>query len=263
MKTGLVLSGGGARGVAHIGVLKALEEKQIITTHISGTSSGAIVGSLYAAGHSWEDILAFFKKVTIFHYKRYAHNKPGFIDTNKFYQDLFPFFSEDDFCCLKKQLFITATNLIEGTEKIFSEGELIKAILASAAFPGLFTPVFKNEIPYVDGGVLNNFPIEPLKNTCDTIIGVYVNPLEEITANNLKRSYQVANRAYHISFGNQCNSKFEDVDVLIAPIKLEKYGVFNLKNMDAIFKIGYDAAIAVLEKSTIVMKTCNPFSLFC
>ncbi|WP_432410098.1 patatin-like phospholipase family protein [Rasiella sp. SM2506] len=248
MNIGLVLSGGGARGVAHIGALKALEEKQIEITHLSGTSAGAIVGALYAAGHSWSAILAFFKKVPIFQYKRYAYNKPGFIDTSKFYSDLSPFFSEDDFRCLKKQLYITATDLVTGTEMIFSEGELIKPVLASSAFPGLFTPILINKIPYVDGGVLNNFPIEPLKNSCDSIIGVYVNPLEEITPNQLKHSYQIANRAYDISFNSRCINKFKEVDILIAPNELEKFGIFNLKNIDAIFEIGYKAAIEVLEK---------------
>lgn len=247
MKIGLVLSGGGARGVAHIGVLKALEEKQIEITHLSGTSAGAIVGALYAAGHSWEVILAFFKKVPIFHYKRYAHNKPGFIDTSKFYTDLFPFLSSDNFQSLKKELYIPATDLMKGIERVFNDGPLIKPVLASAAFPGLFTPIFIDKTPYVDGGVLNNFPVELLKKRCDKIIGVYVNPLEDTSLNQLKHSYQVANRAYQISFGSQCITKFKNVDVLIAPQKLEKYGMFNLKNMDAIFEIGYEAALEKLE----------------
>lgn len=137
--------------------------------------------------------------------------------------------------------------LWQGQKMIFSEGELIKPVLASSAFPGLFTPIFINEIPYVDGGVLNNFPIEPLKSRCDTIIGVYVNPLEEINPNQLKHSYQIANRAYDISFSSRCINKFDKVDILIAPNELEKFGIFNLKNIDAIFEIGYKAAIEVLE----------------
>lgn len=248
MKTGLVLSGGGARGVAHIGVLKALEEKNISITHLSGTSAGAIVSALYAAGHTWEVILTFFKKVPIFHYKRYAFNKPGLIDTNNFYKDFFPFFKEDNFKTLTRALYVPATNLIEGTERMFHEGELIKPVLASAAFPGLFTPVLIDDTPYVDGGVLNNFPVEPLKGICDNIIGVYVNPLEEISVNKLKHSYQVANRAYNISFGSQCVTKFRDADIVIAPKKLENYGMFNLKNMDVIFEIGYEAALDTLSE---------------
>ena len=247
MNTGLVLSGGGARGIAHIGVIKALEEHNINITHISGTSSGALVGVLFAAGHSWITILEFFKAVPLFEYKRYAYNKPGFIDTNKFYKDFLPFFSKDDFTSLKKQLYIPATNLIEGKEVVFNSGELIKPVLASAAFPGLFTPVIIDNVPYIDGGVLNNFPIEPIKKKCTKTIGVYVNPLQEVSANEIKHSYQVANRAYDISFGNRCENKFKDVDILIAPKELEKFGMINLKNIDAIFEIGYQAAIKTLS----------------
>ncbi|TXD48658.1 patatin-like phospholipase family protein [Polaribacter sp. IC073] len=247
MYTGLVLSGGGARGIAHIGALKALEEHKIDITHIAGTSAGAIVGSLFAAGHSWRSILNFFKEIPIFDYNRYAYNKPGFIDTNKFYKDLLPFFIEDNFRSLKKQLYIPATNLIEGSEIVFNSGELIKPILASAAFPGLFTPVTINNIVYVDGGVLNNFPVEHIKNKCDTTIGVYVNSLQNITKEELKHSYQVANRAYSISFESQCKHKFKEVDILINPKELEKFGMFNLKNIDTIFEIGYEAALKSLE----------------
>ncbi|TXD51987.1 MULTISPECIES: patatin-like phospholipase family protein [unclassified Polaribacter] len=247
MTTGLVLSGGGMRGVAHVGVFKALEEHNINITHIAGTSAGAIVGALFAAGHSWSTILKFCKEVPIFEYQRYAYKKPGFIDTSKFYKDLLPFFTEDDFKSLKKQLFIPTTNLIEGKEIVFNSGKLIKPILASAAFPGLFTPVIINDVPYADGGVLNNFPVEHIKDKCDKTIGVYVNSLQQITQDQLKHSYQVANRAYSISFASQYTYKFKEVDMLINPKELEKFGMFNLKNIDAIFEIGYQAALKALE----------------
>ncbi|WP_340158916.1 patatin-like phospholipase family protein, partial [uncultured Maribacter sp.] len=76
MNTGLVLSGGGIRGVAHIGTIKALEEHNIFPTHISGTSAGAIVGALYAGGIQWQEILDFFKAIPIFHINRFARRKP-------------------------------------------------------------------------------------------------------------------------------------------------------------------------------------------
>lgn len=247
MKIGLILSGGGARGIAHIGVLKALEEYDIKITHISGTSAGAIVGGFYAAGHSWETILKFFKQTSLFDYKKYARSKPGFIDTEKFYDDLKSYFPIDDFSILKKQLFITATNLMTGKLIVFKKRELIKPILASSAIPGILTPVAINKNVYIDGGVLNNFPLEPLLNCCDKIIGVYVNPLETTTVSKLKHSYQIVNRAFQIGFGNQCFSKFSDCDAIIAPLQLNKYGFLNMKNIDPIFKIGYDSAINVLK----------------
>src|SRR5690554_5127561 len=137
---GLVLSGGGARGAAHIGALKAFEENGISPTHISGTSVGAIVGALYAAGVHWSEMLEFFKSISIFNTKRFAFNKPGFLDTENFYDDLKVFFSRDSFDVLEKSLFITATDVVTGNLKIFSKGQLIKPVIASASFPGIFTP---------------------------------------------------------------------------------------------------------------------------
>ena len=249
MKIGLVLSGGGARGIAHIGAIKALEEFNIPISAISGTSSGAVIGSLYAAGYSWQDILTFFKKITIFHYKRYAINKPGFIDSIKFYSDFKVYFPNDSFKYLKMQLYVIATNLEHGTLKIFSKGQLIRPILASAAFPGIFTPIKIEDTFYVDGGVLNNFPVEPLKKTCDKIIGIYVNPLGMVTAKDLKHSYNVLSRAYEINFGNQCLKKFQDCDIIISPKELKAFGAFDLRTLNTIFDIGYESTKQVLEKN--------------
>ena len=258
MKIGLVLSGGGARGVAHIGAIKALEEFNIPISAISGTSSGAVIGSLYAAGYSWQDMFLFFKKLTIFHYKRYAINKPGFIDSIKFYNDFKIYFPNDSFKHLKMKLFINATNLEYGTQKIFSKGELIKPILASAAFPGIFTPIKIEDTFYIDGGVLNNFPVEPLMNTCDKIIGIYVSPLGTVTASDLKHSYNVLSRAYEINFGNQCLKKFQDCDLLISPKKLKNYGIFDLRTLNTIFSIGYESTKQALQKNKTFL-TQYPF----
>lgn len=253
MNTGLVLSGGGARGVAQIGFLKALEEFGIEITHLSGTSAGAIIGAMYASGASWKEILSFFKSVPIFHYKRYARNKPGFIDTNKFYPDFLNFFTEDDFSILQKKMYISTTNLIDGKLKIFDSGELIRPILASASIPGIFTPMQFNEGIYADGGITNNFPIEPLRIPCDRIIGGYVNPLRKFEGRTLRHSYQVITRAYQISLDHQCHSKFKYCDLMISPKELGNYGLFSLKNMDAIFELGYREAVKILEEKGEVL----------
>ena len=97
MNIGLVLSGGGVRGVAHIGVIKALEEHGLFPTHIAGTSAGAIVGALYANGNTWQEILEFFKTVPIFRIDKFAMNKPGFIDTEKLYDGFRTTLKDDDF----------------------------------------------------------------------------------------------------------------------------------------------------------------------
>lgn len=252
MNVGLVLSGGGVRGVAHIGAIKALEEFGINPTHIAGTSAGAIVGALYAGGRNWEEILEFFKSTQIFSIKKYARSKPGFVDTEKFYDHLKAYLPKDSFSALMISLHVTATNLLDGTLKIFNKGELIKPILASAAVPGLFAPVpFKNGY-YVDGGTLNNFPVDLIKDSCDQIVGIYVNPFEKITKTELKHAHNVLERAYHIMVANETVLKFDQCDVLIRPKRMAEFSMFSLKNIDVLFELGYKSAKEALGNSNLV-----------
>jgi NTE family protein len=247
MKTGLVLSGGGARGIAHIGVLKALEEHSIYPTHIAGTSAGAIVGALYASGCGWEVILEFFKNLEIFSINKYAKNKPGFLDSTKYYADLKKYLINDSFEQLEKTLYITATNLLDGTSHVFHRGELIRPLLASAAVPGIFSPVQINAGYYADGGVLNNFPVDLIKPLCDQIIGVYVNPFDKVKIRDLKHSYGVMERTYHIMLDKVSFSKFADCDLLIRPKDMQHFGLFSMRNIDAIFQLGYESALLALQ----------------
>lgn len=254
MNTGLVLSGGGARGAAHIGVIKALEESGISPSYISGTSAGAIIGALYAAGISWPEMLNFFKTISIFQTTRYARNKPGFINSEKFYDDLKAYLPNDSFEDLKKTLFITAANVIDGSLKVFSKGQLIKPIIASASFPGVFTPTEINGKFYIDGGTLNNFPVEPLKKDCNKIIGVYVNPLKKISIKDLKHSFSVVERAYKIKVASESMSKFPDCDLIISPEGLINYGTFDMNSVEAIFNLGYTATKKALEENNTILE---------
>ena len=249
MNTGLVFSGGGFRGIAHIGVIKALDEYGFKITHIAGTSAGAIIGALYAGGLDWKQILEFIKKVNIFSINNYAVGKPGFVDTEKLYSKFAEFFPADNFESLKIPLFITATNILEGSLKVFSEGELIRPILASAAFPGVFTPIKIADSYYVDGGALNNFPVDLIKNYCDQIIGVYVNPFLKVGIEQLKHSFNVLERAYKIRSANDSLSKFGDCNLVISPKDLINHSTFSINDMDVVFDLGYQAAIEALKKA--------------
>jgi len=239
MNTGLVLSGGGFRGVAHIGAIKALEENDIFPTHISGSSAGAIVGAFYAANYVPEEILEFFKKIPIFHLGRYAFNKAGFIDTDKYYDDFKKYFPKDSFEALQKKLFITTVDLSHGKIRVFDKGELIRPFLASSAFPGIFSPVRMGNCLYADGGILNNFPIEPLKIICEEIIGVYVDPISDKESSNMKNTLSVLERAIKINIMNDSSKKFSECDLLIYPYKLNKYSLFDKNNINEIYSIGY------------------------
>tara|TARA_R110001583_G_scaffold8329_2_gene40043 strand:- start:2546 stop:3346 length:801 start_codon:yes stop_codon:yes gene_type:complete len=251
MNIGLALSGGGVRGIAHIGVIKALEEHGISPNYIAGTSAGAIVGALYANGNSCKEILDFFKLTDVFSINKFALGKPGIIDTEKLYDSFKVILGTDDFHVLKKHLYITATNIIDGTLHIFNEGELIRPILASAAFPAVFTLIQIGEDHFIDGGTLNNFPVDLITGQCDKIIGVYVNPFEKKNIKDLKHSFSVLDRAYKIRSAHDSISKFKDCSVVISPRELKKVGTFTVRDMDAVFNLGYEAAMAKLTKEKV------------
>lgn len=261
MYTGLVLSGGGARGIAHIGVLKALEEHNIYPSYIAGTSAGAIVGGLYAGGCSWQQILEFFKNTQLFTFTNYAKSKPGILDTEKFYKQFNTYLPVDDYKALKIPLLVTATNLLDGTLKVFDSGPLIKTILASAAVPGIFAPVEIGNGYYADGGILNNFPVDLLQKKCDKIVGVYVNPFQKIKKEGLKHVYNIMERSYHIMMANETSLKFNACDILIKPDRMQEFSSFSLNNMDILFNLGYEAAQTSIkqhqEKTEKSLKNIN------
>lgn len=135
---GLVLSGGGTKGVAHAGVLKFLEEKNIKIDVFSCCSVGSIVGALYAVGKSPEDILDFFKSIYFFDWKHFTINKPGFVSSPVFSTYLKPIFEDMKIGDLPKPVRIIATELVSGTERVFEEDfKVIDAIIASCSVPGV------------------------------------------------------------------------------------------------------------------------------
>lgn len=245
---GLVLSGGGVRGLAHIGVIKALEEEGISPSFISGSSAGAIIGAFYAAGYSPDEMLDFFHRSSIFSFNKYAYGKPGFLDTNKFYEMFKAYFPEDNFGALKKRLFVNTTNVLTGKTRYFHDGPLIPAVLASAAFPVVLSPFEIDGELYADGGITNNFPVEPLLVNCQKIIGVYVNPLDIIVASDLTSSGSVLDRALKIGMNNISIQKFSQCDLVISPAALSTIGVFSTSLLNESYLIGYEQAKRQIEE---------------
>lgn len=241
---GLVLSGGGVRGIAHLGLIKVLEEIGIEPVVISGTSAGALVGAFLAAGHPVSTILDFFKTTSIFKMGNFATRKPGFIDTDKFYPVMKEFFEEDDFSTLKKKLYVTATDMVRGRQRTFSHGQLIRPVLASAAFPVMFTPVEIDGQLYTDGGALNNFPVEPLTGECELIIGSNVHPFKEMQPSEIRTSMAVMERLFHLSIHHHSVQKYHMCNVVIAPKELAAFATFDRAHFDEMFEIGYNAAHA-------------------
>jgi NTE family protein len=251
---GLVLSGGGTKGIAHAGAIKFLEEKNIIPSRIAGTSSGSIVGALYAWGKTPDEILSFFKSIYFFHWRHITFKKAGLIDSDAFKIHFQTIFEDAVLGDLKIPTQITATDLVRGRLKIFEpETKIIDAILASSSFPGVISPFEINGELYSDGGILNHFPTDILQGQCETIIGVYVSPIQKIEAKDLHSIRSVTTRAFDILSANSNLQKFTICDWVIEPKELTLYSTFetNKNKMDTIFKIGYEAAKNSYEKLNI------------
>ena len=240
---GIVLSGGGSRGIAHIGVLDALEAHGLGPECIAGTSSGAIVGAMYAAGHSSEQMLDFFEHKSPFKLSKLALGKPGFVDTEKVAEDFLEYFPDNSFEALPKSLFLTATDLVNARLEVFTSGPLIPAILASSSVPMVFTPTEIDGRWYFDGGILDNFPVESIRMLCDVLIGVYASPLRRVERSTLKTSLNISQRAIEVGMFHSSKRKFHDCDVIICPDELSHYGLFDAKHLREIFGIGYRATV--------------------
>ena len=247
-KIGLVLSGGGIRGMAHIGLLKAMEERGLEPLEIAGASVGALIGALHANGNSTEEMLQFFKETPLFQYNYFAIGKPGLIDTTKFANVFKECFIENRFEALSKPLYVTATDLMNGKEKVFSKGELIMPLLASAALSPIFSPVEVNETLYADGGIMNNFPKEYLEKNCEFIIGSNVSINSKLDKKHLRNSFQLTGRITGLMIYASCREKIGECNVLIEPQELEHIGMLDKKGIDKAFTIGYDSACWALDK---------------
>lgn len=251
---GLVLSGGGVRGVAHLGLLQVLEEIGIQPVAISGTSAGALVGALLAAGHSISTILEFFKTTAIFKMSHFTRSKPGFIDSDKFYPILKEFLPDDDFAALKIKLYVTATDMVRGRQRTFSHGQLIRPVLASAAFPVVFTPVEIDGHLYTDGGALNNFPVEPLTGECELIVGSNVHPFKEMQSSDIRNTLSVMERLFHLSIHHHSLQKYHLCNLVVAPEGLAAYSTFDRAHFTEMYELGYKAAHAKRAELEALLK---------
>ena len=247
MRIGLALSGGGARGIAHLGVLKAFDEMGLQVSMISGVSSGAIAGVLYAAGYKPEQILQLVKELSIFKIVRPAFGKAGFMhleEVEKLYiRHLGPDITFED---LQIPVVVSATEMNEGITAYFSSGELIKPLLASSAVPILYHPIHFNGKLLNDGGLLNNMPVEPLFTNCDVKIGVHVNPINHQAQITTIRS--MIERTLLLGINNNVKLRMHMCDLLIEPPELKYYRLTNFRKADEIFDIGYKHTLK-LEKN--------------
>jgi NTE family protein len=290
-KIGLVLTGGGAKGFAHIGVLKVLEEAGIKIDYIGGTSMGAIVGGLYASGYNAKQLDSIFTTTNFdellqdyiprtsksFYEKRndemYAISLPfnnfsigvpialskGLYNYNLLAKLTHNVRHIRDFNKLPIPFLCIATNIETGEQVLLNNGFLPQALLASSSFPTLFSPIEIDGKVLVDGGVVNNYPIDEVKNLgADIIIGVDVqDDLKD--RNSLKEATRILVQISNLQMINGMNEKIKKTDIYIKP-DVQKYSVISFDNGKEIIKKGEEATFVVYEdlKKLIKNKYSKP-----
>jgi NTE family protein len=252
---GLVLSGGGTRGFAHIGAIKALREAGIYPDVISGVSAGAIAGALIADGHSPDDIMKMFKETKTYKYIEFIIPKNGLLRMTGLAKILKQNLRAKTFEELSIPFFVNATDLTNGRPEYFYKGELMNRVLASSTVPVLFQPVKMENKTYVDGGVMNNFPTEPIEKKCNLLIGVYVNPLgyvEDFTS-----MMSIAERSFHLCFSTLLGNKSNKCDIYIEPPELKDYRLLDVAKIKDIYQLGYKETKKVLKENKDLIALYN------
>ena len=250
MKIGLVLSGGGARGIAHLGVLKALLEKGIEISMISGCSAGSIVGAMFAAGYSPDHIFELVISVNTLRAMRPSWSRGGLLRMQKAEDVYLKYIPHNSFEKLKIPLTVNATDLYVGENVYFSSGELLKPVMASCSIPGLFEPISLNNRTLIDGGVLNNMPIEPLLGKCDFIIGSHCNPYG--IQQNSKSMTTMITKTLFLAINNNSKSRIDQCDFLIEPPLLKNFDPADVRKASEIFKVGYEYTRQMILPSEIL-----------
>ena len=278
-KIGLVLSGGGAKGLAHIGVLKVIEKAGIKIDYIGGTSMGAIVGGLYASGYTATQLDSIFNNTDYdaviqdfiprssknFYEKandeRYAFALPfdkfkigiptalskGLYNYNMMTRLTANVRHERDFKKLPIPFLCIATDIETGEEVLLENGFLPQAILASGAFPSLYSPLVIDGKYLIDGGVINNYPLDEVKKMgADIIIGVDVqDDLKD--RESLKDATRILVQISNLQMIQRMQEKKTRTDVYIRP-NVEEYSVISFDKGIEIIKIGENAALEVEDQ---------------
>lgn len=280
-KLGLVLEGGGALGLAHIGVLQWMEEHRIPVSYVAGTSMGGLVGGVYATGQSasevretvskidWDAVLAGqtpFQDLS-FRRKQDEHEYPSSLEFG-LHKGLqlpagfntgqqvslildrvaLPYSEIPSFNDLPIPFACVATDLVSGKPHVFRSGELSFALRSTMSLPGLFTPQRDGTHIFADGGLLDNIPIDVAKSMgADVVLGIHLE-VAPISPDDQMSSFGVLGRSISVMIAANELRSMEQADLLVT-VPLQKYTALDYDKADEIIKIGYDAAAA---KATVL-----------
>lgn len=245
--TGIALSGGGAKGFSHIGVLMAFERFGIYPQIISGVSAGSIAGVLYSAGLTPNDIIKCFSDASKFaDFTEWSIPKEGFLRLDRFGKLLEEWLPVRNLEELKIPMIVCATDLDHGKSVGWSKGEIVPRVLASCSIPIIFNPQKINGVNYVDGGVLRNLPAWAIRSYCHTLYGCNCSPLKQYGGGK-KSLLDIAYRSYHLMQKANLPQDIRLCDHLIQVNNLLKVSTFDLSSLRKGVMAGYEAASKVLE----------------
>lgn len=273
LKVGLVLSGGGAKGLAHIGVLKVIEESGVRIDYIGGTSMGAIIGALYASGYTAKQLDSIFNKTDFstliqddiprrsktFYEKQEAEKYALVLPFENFKiglpsglskgQNVYNLLAKltshvsdiSDFSKLPIPFFCVATNVETGEEVILDHGFLPRAVTASGALPSILSPVIINDTVLIDGGVVNNYPVKEVRDKgMDKIIGVDVQDSLK-SRDHLQSAFRILMQINNFTTINAMIEKREQTDIYIHP-DIKDFSVVSFDEGIKIIESGADSA---------------------
>ncbi|GAA5011693.1 hypothetical protein GCM10023206_19990 [Acinetobacter puyangensis] len=228
-KIALVLGSGGARGYAHIGVIKVLEENGITPDFIVGTSAGSIVGALYASGKTSKQLEEIAMALKVSDVRDFTFSKQGFFDGQKIEDYINKLVDVQSLENLKIPLYVVATELKTGKETVFYQGNTGKAVRASTSIPSMFVPTKIGDEEYVDGGLVSPVPVEVAKKLgADIIIAVNILAKPEYTETS--NMWGLFNQNINVMQNRLAYYAAEQADILIQPDVREKQHVFSTKS---------------------------------
>jgi len=269
---GLSLGGGGARGYAHIGVMRVLEREGFRPCAIAGTSMGSIMAAIFAAGHTADNVQQVLSQMSFW---RFLNLNPlndmlNFSELVRFLEPHIPRQMED----FPIPLGITATDLITGTEVYFRQGDVFQAIRASIAYPGVINPIWVGEQLLADGGVLNQIPVDLARFLgAERVIAVDVTPLQVLHEQPQKKTWwqQIFRRGIDVNPIQNVYRSVEIMQIRLAEVKLavsrpdlvlrprlEGIGLFSFQQLEQAIQDGEAAAEGKLEEIRALLAMGSP-----
>lgn len=246
-RVGIAFSGGGARGFAHIGVLKAMEEHGIHPDVISGVSAGSVAAALYGAGLTPAEMAECFAEATRFgDFTEWSLPRKGFMKLDRFAHLLESWLPVKRLEEMKIPTVICATDFDHGKSVGWGKGEIVPRVIASCSIPIVFEPVRINGVNFVDGGVLRNLPAWAIRDYCKTLYGSNCSPMQR-ESKAIGSILDVAYRTFHIMLKSNTPQDVRLCDHVITINELLNVKTFDLKSMRRAIEAGYSAANQVLD----------------